>query len=60
LQKHNKKFKVAIYEPRKYSFKEVQAWEKMTGKKWYSLDANGREEANEEIKEMKRNSSIHS
>eukprot|EP00026_Physarum_polycephalum_P004276 Phypoly_transcript_04293.p1 GENE.Phypoly_transcript_04293~~Phypoly_transcript_04293.p1 ORF type:complete len:701 (-),score=216.34 Phypoly_transcript_04293:28-2130(-) len=54
LEKHNKKFKPAVaYVPRNFSTKDVKMWEEFSGKKWYSLTAPEREEANDWIKHAK-------
>lgn len=54
LKQHNKKFApVAAYVPPMHSVREVRQWEKLTGKHWNSLSQTQRQEANEEISELK-------
>ena len=55
LKKHNKHTAPpAVYEPARYSVREVRKWEKMSGKLWADLNPKEREEANAAIEQMKR------
>ena len=54
LAEHNRRVrqkqrKAPKYVPMKHSMKDVRAWEKKAGKKWYSLGPSERELANAEI-----------
>ena len=53
LAAHNRKIeaqnKCVKYVPMKHSMKDVKAWERYSGKKWYSLKPNERDMANHEI-----------
>lgn len=51
---HNRKFAAKCdYAPAQHSVRDVRAWEKQTGSKWYSLNPEGRHAANTEIAAMK-------
>ncbi len=50
---HPKKFAPA-YVPAIHSARDVRNWEKLSGKKWYDLNAQEREQANNEIQQMIR------
>jgi hypothetical protein len=59
LAEHNrrvreKKRTAAKYVPMKHSMKDVKGWERISGKKWYSLGPREREIANKEIDQYLR------
>jgi len=53
LAEHNRKFSKAIYEPRKYSVKDVKMWEDQTGNKWNNSSPETRQAGNEWIRQHK-------
>ena len=55
LKQHNKNTAPpVVYEPARYSVREVRKWEKVSGKLWADLNPKEREEANAAIELMKR------
>ena len=41
-----------LYEPPKYSARDVRKWEKLSGKSWYNLNCHERQQANSEMEKM--------
>lgn len=44
------------YEPRRFGIKEIKAWEQRSGRRWYELDVEERQAANQEMDDWRRNS----
>lgn len=45
---------VPAYEPRRFGIKDIKAWEQRSGRRWYELDVEERQIANQEMDDWRR------